>query len=48
VQLASGCLSDPGEADRLRTALLAYCQRDTLAMVETHRALLRLAESSNA
>jgi hypothetical protein len=48
LQLASGGLSDPAESDRLRTALLAYCQRDTLAMVEAHRALMRLAESSNS
>ena len=27
---------------QLRTALLAYCKRDTLAMVEVHRALIRL------
>ena len=31
------------EATRLRTGLLAYCERDTLAIVEMHRALLRLA-----
>ena len=28
---------------RLREALLAYCQRDTLALVEVHRALCALA-----
>jgi hypothetical protein len=27
------------EAARLRKALLAYCERDTLALVELHRAL---------
>jgi hypothetical protein len=43
LQLASGCLTVPEEAARLRAALLAYCQRDTLAMVEAHRALTRLA-----
>jgi hypothetical protein len=43
VQLASGCLTCPEEAAQLRAALLAYCQRDTLAMVEVHRALKKLA-----
>jgi hypothetical protein len=42
LQLASGALTDPAEIDRLRAALLAYCKRDTLAMVEVHRALRRL------
>jgi hypothetical protein len=43
LRLASGYITHPGEADRLRAALLAYCKRDTLAMVEVHRALARLA-----
>jgi Domain of unknown function(DUF2779) len=43
VQLASRYVSDPEEVSRLRGALLAYCQRDTLAMVEVHRALMELA-----
>ncbi|WP_159013566.1 DUF2779 domain-containing protein [Acidisoma sp. S159] len=43
VQLASGYVPDPEEVGRLRRALLAYCQRDTLAMVEVHRALMELA-----
>jgi hypothetical protein len=43
LQLASGYLTVPDEIDHLRAALLAYCQRDTLAMVEVHRALTRLA-----
>jgi len=30
---------DPTEQARLRTALLAYCERDTLAMVEIRKAL---------
>ena len=47
LQLASGWLVTPEEADRLRAALLAYCQRDTLAMVEVHRALTRLALQTN-
>ena len=36
LQLASGHITHPGEADQLRAALLAYCKRDTLAMVEVH------------
>lgn len=42
LQLAS---SDIGVSDQavLRAGLLAYCERDTLAMVEVHRALVRLA-----
>ena len=43
LQLASGSLADPEEVDQLRAALLAYCQRDTMAMVEVHRALAKLA-----
>jgi Domain of unknown function(DUF2779) len=43
LQLASGRVTDPGEALQLRAALLAYCKRDTLAMVEVHQALARLA-----
>ncbi len=41
--LASGDISDRAEIDRMRAALLAYCRRDTMAMVEVHRALSRLA-----
>ena len=43
LQLASGVLAVPEEADQLRAALRAYCQRDTLAMIEVHRALAKLA-----
>lgn len=43
VRLASGCLAGPEEANQLRAALRAYCRRDTLAMVEVHRALVKLA-----
>jgi hypothetical protein len=43
LQLASGHIIHPGKADQLRAELLAYCKRDTLAMVEVHRALARLA-----
>jgi len=42
LQLASGRITDPSETLQLRAALLAYCKRDTLAMVEVHRALVRL------
>ncbi len=41
-RLASGGV-EGGAAGELRRALLAYCQRDTLAMVEVHRALVRMA-----
>jgi hypothetical protein len=37
-QLAEGALKDR-EAERLRSALLAYCERDTLAMVKLHEVL---------
>jgi len=43
LQLASGVISQPGQVGQLRAALLAYCRRDTLAMVEVHRALMQLA-----
>lgn len=42
LQLASGGVCDAEQA-ALRAGLLAYCERDTLAMVEVHRALVRLA-----
>lgn len=48
VQLASGTVSGTGQVLQLRTALLAYCKRDTLAMVEVHRALIRLASEIQA
>jgi len=44
LQLASGDLTDPQEIDSVRSALRVYCQRDTLALVEMHRALMRLAQ----
>ncbi len=34
---------DAAEEARLRTALLAYCQRDTLALVELHRVMIEAA-----
>ena len=43
LQLASGYLTIPEEVDHLRSALVAYCQCDILAMVDLHRALTRLA-----
>jgi hypothetical protein len=43
LQLASGNLPEREEVEQLRGALLAYCHRDTMAMVEVHRALVRLA-----
>ena len=44
LQLASGALTARSAVADLRTQLLAYCKHDTLAMVEVHRALMRLAE----
>jgi hypothetical protein len=41
-QMASAAISSPEEVARLRAGLLAYCCRDTLAMVEVHQALRRL------
>jgi Domain of unknown function(DUF2779) len=38
LRLASGHITRPGEADQLRAELLAYCKRDTLALLEVHRA----------
>ena len=43
LQLASGAVAVPEEIAALRSQLLAYCKRDTLAMVEVHRALALLA-----
>jgi predicted RecB family nuclease len=42
LRIARGELA-PEEEARARQALLAYCARDTRALVEVHRALLRLA-----
>jgi hypothetical protein len=42
-QLAAGYITDKSEVTRLRAAFLAYCHRDTLAMVEVHRALLKIS-----
>ncbi len=41
VRIANGALSETEEAG-LREALLAYCKRDTLALMEVHQALRRL------
>lgn len=43
LQIASGAVVDADETARLRRQLLAYCERDTLAMVKAHAALLELA-----
>lgn len=37
--------ADPAEKARHRTALLKYCERDTLAMVELRKALVSKAKS---
>ena len=42
LQLASGYLTAREEADRLRADLLAYCQRDTLALLRVHQSLATL------
>ena len=44
LQVASGAVPCPETVDQIRKALLAYCERDTLAMVEVHRVLMRLAD----
>ena len=46
--LASGKTADPNEVRRLRNALVAYCARDTMAMVEVHRALRALSGNIEA
>ena len=43
LQLASGAIAERDEVNKLRASLRAYCQRDTMAMVEVHQALVRLA-----
>jgi hypothetical protein len=43
LQLASGYLTSPEDVYPLRFALLAYCPRDSLALIDPHRALTRLA-----
>jgi Domain of unknown function(DUF2779) len=42
LQLASNRITHPAEIDQLRAALLVYCERDTLALYEVHRALAQL------
>jgi hypothetical protein len=44
LRVASGAPTVPRGVADLRTQLLEYCKRDTLAMVEVHRALLRLSD----
>ena len=48
LRFTSGYVTVPEEADRLRAALLAYCRRDTLAMVRVHRALMGLASNESS
>jgi hypothetical protein len=47
LRIARGELA-PDEQERARQALLAYCARDTLALVEVHRALRGLAAGQHA
>lgn len=42
LQLASGHITRAEEVASLRAKLLAYCKRDTLALIEVHDALSRL------
>ncbi len=42
-QLASGTITSREKVERLRRALLAYCARDTFAMLEVHRSLRQVA-----
>lgn len=44
--VASGRVTEAEAVARIRDSLLAYCERDTLAMVEVHKALRGLAGSS--
>jgi len=44
--MASG-RADAATSTRLRKSLLAYCRRDTWAMVRLHQALIRLASNTN-
>jgi len=46
LQLASGVHSCSEAEGQLRAALIAYCRRDTLAMVEVHRALMQLIDDT--
>ena len=48
VRLASGSFANGDEVAQLRRSLLAYCERDTLAMIAVHRALAQLAVGVNA
>ena len=41
-QAIEDCVREDRLGEDLRAQLLAYCRHDTLAMVEAHRALLRL------
>jgi hypothetical protein len=43
LQIAGGAVVNADEIARLRRQLLAYCERDTLAIVKAHAALLELA-----
>ena len=45
-RLVSGEVRDTAEEGRIRAALLAYCARDTLALVELHRALCARAPAA--
>jgi hypothetical protein len=42
-EMAAGFITDAAAVENLRKSLLAYCKRDTLAMVEVHKALIMLS-----
>ncbi len=42
-EMAAGFITDAAAVKNLRKSLLAYCKRDTLAMVEVHKALIMLS-----
>lgn len=48
LQIASGFITEARDIASKRAALLAYCKRDTLAMVEVHKALCKLAAHGQA
>lgn len=47
LRIASGVVTTRDEVEQLRSQLLAYCERDTLAMVKAHEALRELAAGAD-
>ncbi len=46
LMIASGAMESANEREATRRALLAYCHRDTLALIKVHEALRRLADEA--